>query len=124
MGELRPRRSRTVAVTIAATLVALAGLTGCGGSSRKKDQKTTSTRARTTTRAQVRLPIATVQDVGDGGSGPEPMVVSIYDLRRNGPFVTLDFGIRCENPSTGCDAGTLFAFVTLREENTAATIKT
>ncbi|HKO29088.1 MAG TPA: OmpA family protein [Solirubrobacteraceae bacterium] len=51
------------------------------------------------------------------------MTVSIYDLRRDGPFVTLDFGIRCENPSDGCGAGTLFAFVSLRQENTADTIK-
>ena len=61
--------------------------------------------------------------MGDGAGGPEPMVVSIYDLRRDGPFVTLDFGIRCENPSAGCDAGSLFAFVSLRQANTPATIK-
>lgn len=51
------------------------------------------------------------------------MTVSIYDLRRNGPFVTLDFGVRCDNPSDGCGAGSLFAFDTLQEENTPDTIK-
>jgi OmpA-OmpF porin, OOP family len=61
--------------------------------------------------------------VGAGAPGPEPMTVSIYDLRRNGPFVTLDFSIRCDTPSDGCDAGSLFAFVSLRQENTPDTIK-
>lgn len=61
--------------------------------------------------------------MGDG-SGPEPMTVSIYDLRRDGPsFVTLDFGIRCDTPSDGCGAGSLFAFDTLQQENTPDTIK-
>lgn len=48
--------------------------------------------------------------------------MSIYDLRRNGPFVTLDFGVKCEN-SGGCGVGSDFAFVTLRDENTPSTIK-
>jgi outer membrane protein OmpA-like peptidoglycan-associated protein len=61
--------------------------------------------------------------VGDGTGGPQPMTVSIYDLRRTGPFVTLDFGIRCDTPSDGCSAGSLFAFDTLQEENTPDTIK-
>ncbi|MBV9606256.1 MAG: OmpA family protein, partial [Solirubrobacterales bacterium] len=51
------------------------------------------------------------------------MTVSIYDLRRSGPFVTLDFGIKCET-SSGCGVGSAFAFVTLRDENTPDTIKT
>jgi outer membrane protein OmpA-like peptidoglycan-associated protein len=60
--------------------------------------------------------------VGDGALGAEPLKVSIYDLRRNGPFVTLDFGITCENAG-GCGVGSDFAFVTLRDENTPSTIK-
>ena len=35
------------------------------------------------------------QDVADGSQGPEKMRLTIYDLRRQGPYVVLDFGITC-----------------------------
>jgi outer membrane protein OmpA-like peptidoglycan-associated protein len=106
---------------IAAVLVS-AALAACGGSSHKSHTtRTASTTTRSTTSRTV-APIATAQGVGDGALGAEPLKVSIYDLRRSGPFVTLDFGITCENQS-GCGVGSDFAFVTLRDENTPSTIK-
>ena len=52
--------------------------------------------------------IATVDDFAAASGGtpsyPDHLRVSIYDLRRSGPFVVLDFGVRCvQSPSPdGC----------------------
>src|SRR5690242_3452262 len=107
---------------IAAALLS-AVLAACGGSSHhSQSTRTASTTHATTTVSHTVQPIATAQGVGDGALGAEPAKVSIYDLRRSGPFVTLDFGVTCENPS-GCGVGSDFAFVTLSDENTPSTIK-
>lgn len=41
-----------------------------------------------------------MDDYADGSRGPDHFRVAIYDLRRTGAYVTLDFGIRCV--STSC----------------------
>lgn len=45
-------------------------------------------------------------------SGLQPFGVTIFDLRRDGPFLVLDFGLRCRlpgvGPGTGCGTGTTF----------------
>ena len=42
-------------------------------------------------------------------NGPNPFQVTIYDLRRNGPFLVLDFGVKCLVPNPGCSLITAFA---------------
>ena len=85
-------------------------LAACGGSQHKKTTRTTSTTTRSTQTQPVNHVVATVTDVADGSQGPEKMRLTIYDLRRQGPYVVLDFGITClESPSTGCDMEFPFA---------------
>lgn len=85
-----------------------ATLAGCGGSSHTKTTRSTSASTKTTHTQPVNRAVATVTDVSDGSQGPEKMRLTIYDLRRQGPYVVLDFGITCLDASAGCD--TEFAF--------------
>ncbi|HJS95832.1 MAG TPA: OmpA family protein [Solirubrobacteraceae bacterium] len=101
---------RWAAVCIA-VVVALAG---CGGSSHKHSTTTadkTKTKTSATNRpAPAAKPIAVVDDVVVGGLGPEHMRIPIYDLRREGPYVVLDFGIKClDQTATGCNQELDFA---------------
>jgi len=90
--------------------VCAATLAGCGGSQHKMATSTTSTATGPTHAKPVNHAVATVTDVADGGQGPEKMRLTIYDLRRQGPYVVLDFGVTClEDPSTGCDLEFAFA---------------
>ena len=78
-------------------------LAGCGGSARHRSHTTTthvSTRGSTGT---VVHPVATVDDFAAGSGGqPDHLRVSIYDIRRSGPFVVVDFGVRCVQASDSC----------------------
>jgi outer membrane protein OmpA-like peptidoglycan-associated protein len=100
-------------ITAVPALLASLALGACGGSSKSshssahtgnRTTRTTTTAATTPVASQ---PIVTVnayeQDVQ-----LEPYRLSIYDLRREGPYVVLDFGIVCEASSNGC--GTRFDF--------------
>ncbi len=96
---------------LAVSLVALGGLSGCGGSSKKKTTTTTQPRTTTTTsggsptKAKGLVTANAVVDSGDGGSGPDQMRITIYDLRRQGPFVVLDFSFTCEHSGIGSTCG-------------------
>ena len=115
MARARPaERSSSVGPARAAALVllvvALVGsLAGCGGSSHKQTHSTStaSTSATTKPPAPVIKPIAAGEDVTEPGG--DHVRVTIYDLRRSGAFVTLDFGITCENPTAGCTTVNEFA---------------
>jgi outer membrane protein OmpA-like peptidoglycan-associated protein len=100
------RRYQVWTAAVAAVVV----LAGCGSSHHKS---ATSTSAKTTTTthraATTDKPIATVRDVAVGAGGPEYMRLSIYDLRRAGPYVVLDFGITCLISGSGCDQELDFA---------------
>jgi outer membrane protein OmpA-like peptidoglycan-associated protein len=107
------RRRRNVCL-IAVSLVALAGmLAGCGGSGHKKQGSTAAQRTTTSTTktqpAQTRLRgIATFSYVEDEDFyAPSPWRVTIYDLRRWGPYVTLDFGARCLDKA-GCEGNAFY----------------
>ena len=54
--------------------------------------------------------LITASDVtgGGGNSPPDQYHITIYDLRRSGPYVTLDFGITCAVSPGSC--GSQFAF--------------
>jgi OmpA-OmpF porin, OOP family len=89
-------------VTLAVALLSLA-IAACGGTQKHSagdSQGTTSTAK--TVRVAPPKPIATVDDTTLGVNKPVPLQVSIYDLRRDGPFLVLDFGIRCLTPTSGC----------------------
>jgi hypothetical protein len=43
-------------------------------------------------------------DAVEQGAHLEPYRLTIYDLRREGPYVVLDFGIACRVPGGGCDS--------------------
>ena len=105
------RRNRCI--TWALTMLASVALGACGGSSTRshshtaQQQTTSSTTHTATTPAAVR-PIVTV-DAYEQETDLRHYRISIYDLRREGPYVVLDFGITCEEPtSIGC--GTRFDF--------------
>jgi outer membrane protein OmpA-like peptidoglycan-associated protein len=98
----------------AAVCIAVGALAGCGGSGHKHSTSTT-TKTQTKTTATQRpataaKPIAVVEDVVVGGLGPEHMRIPIYDLRREGPYVVLDFGIKClDQTAGGCNQELDFA---------------
>jgi outer membrane protein OmpA-like peptidoglycan-associated protein len=96
---------------LAATLLAVGGLSGCGGSSKKKTSTATQSRSATTTsggstaKAKALATANAVVDAGDGQPGPDQMRITIYDLRSQGPFVVLDFSFACTQGGVGstCD---------------------
>jgi outer membrane protein OmpA-like peptidoglycan-associated protein len=110
------RLSRGVLLALICLLGCGAALAGCGGSSHPKRTTTTSTptaSARTTTstttpnRAAARG-IVTFTYVQDQDTYQQSYSrVTIYDLRRSGPYVTLDFGQKCLT-SSGC-SGVFFS---------------
>ncbi len=101
-------RNRFAVVALA--VLASVALGACGGSSKHShssdhpaQKQTTSTTTSTATTPAASRPIVTV-DAVQQGEHLARYRLSIYDLRREGPYVVLDFGIRCEEPSSiGCD---------------------
>lgn len=131
----RRRRRRWQAGAVAATLVVvalvaatLAGVWSSGSTngpgglaarhSTSTTPPTTANRATRTTQpsAGTGSPqsrgVITADDVtgGVGGDQPDHYRLTIYDLRRWGPYVTLDFGIACTKATSGsCDTESDFA---------------
>jgi outer membrane protein OmpA-like peptidoglycan-associated protein len=94
---------RRVAYIALVSVGLLAGtLAGCGGSQKQHSSDTTTNRTATTRAPTPAKPIATVQDTAIGQNQPNRFRVSIYDLRRDGPFLVLDFGVKCLTPNPGC----------------------
>lgn len=104
-------RYRCMAGTLA--ILATFALAACGGSSKHTQStvqagKSQTTRSTTTTTAVASRPLVTV-DAFEQEVHLAHYRFSVYDLRREGPYVVLDFGIVCEEPtSVGC--GTHFDF--------------
>ena len=99
-------------IWVALAMLASVALVACGGSSKSSHSSTNAgkqpTTRSTTTTATVPVdshPLATAYGV-QHGDFPQPYRVSIYDLRRVGPYVVLDFGITCG--SKGCGTGSSF----------------
>ena len=96
-----------------AIVVSLAlALAACGGGSKKSSGSATGTTTSTKHTATFTPPkaIATVYDTTLGDRSSIPFQVSVYDLRRDGPFLVLDFGIRCLLPAnSGCSVLDAFA---------------
>jgi outer membrane protein OmpA-like peptidoglycan-associated protein len=93
-------------------IVAALTLTGCGGGAKRKTVRSKPPATRTTrssTTSPARLPGVVSFDYYDdqGLFGADLWRVTIYDLRRNGPFVTLDFGAHCLDRQT-CSGGAFF----------------
>ena len=85
-------------------------LAGCGGSHHKTASTTTASPAtRTTTTATAATPLVTVPALINDGNKAEHLRLAIYDLRREGPYVVLDFGITCLETSTPCNTELDFA---------------
>jgi OOP family OmpA-OmpF porin len=104
----RIRRSTALALFL---VLACAALTACGGGT-----NTTSSRTQTAAGSggagsggHGPTAIATAQSALANSNSPQQYRVSIYDLRRDGPFVVLDFGLTCLTPSTGCDTYDTFS---------------
>jgi outer membrane protein OmpA-like peptidoglycan-associated protein len=101
-------------IPVALAVLASLALGACGGSSKHSHssdhpgtQKTSTTTKSATTPAASR-PLVTV-DAYEQETDLRHYRIAIYDLRREGPYVVLDFGITCEEPtSIGC--GTHFDF--------------
>jgi OmpA-OmpF porin, OOP family len=93
-------------IWVALAMLASVALAACGGSSKSSQstgagkQPTTRSTTTTATTAVTSRPLVTVDGV-QHGEYPQPYRVLIYDLRREGPYVVLDFGIVCG--SRGCD---------------------
>lgn len=106
-------RNRRLAVALA--ILASVALAACGGSSKRSHssgqagkQQTTPSTTTTTTAPAASRPLVTV-DAVEQGTQLTHYRLSIYDLRREGQYVVLDFGIVCQEPtSVGC--GTRFDF--------------
>lgn len=98
-------------ITALLVLALCGALASCGGGARKKSHTTTSAHGTTTTSAPPSSkPLVTFDESAATSNGPLNMRVAIYDLRRNGPYLVLDFGIAClESSSTGCQPIDTFA---------------
>ena len=95
---------------LAAACVLALVLAGCGGGSHKKTSRSSTARSTsTTTTGATAKPVASGYYTAPWINGPNSYKVSIYDLRRDGPFLVLDFGIRCLNPSQGCQTDRAFS---------------
>ena len=94
---------------MAACVLAVA-LAGCGGGSHKTTSHSNTTAATSTsTTGGTAKPVASGYYTAPWINGPNSYKVSIYDLRRDGPFLTLDFKGTCV--SQGCTDGfSAFAF--------------
>jgi outer membrane protein OmpA-like peptidoglycan-associated protein len=101
---------------LAVALLSVVVLAGCGGSSAARHSSghvrstgSSTARAKSTVAVSPKAIVA-VDDVQPGGDPTsthpaEHARVTIYDLRRYGPFVILDLGIRCLEPAGGsCDS--------------------
>lgn len=99
-------------------------LSGCGGANKRSDQPSSSTSAHassaSTSTASPPRALATVDDTAVGQNGPERYQVSLYDLRRDGPFLVLDFGLVCLTPSTSSGCGLAFTFAPGQENDPLA----
>jgi outer membrane protein OmpA-like peptidoglycan-associated protein len=107
-------RNRSLAVGLA-TLASLA-LAGCGGSSKSSHSSSHAVKQRakhTATR-----PLMTLDAVQQGAHLMHYRL-TIYDLRREGPYVVLDFGIACQVPGGGCDSRFDFSLPLGSPEGTA-----
>ena len=88
---------------LALALLTSVALGACGGSS-KGPHGSSHTRAQpTATTATTGRPLVTI-DAVQQGEHLQPYRLTIYDLRREGPYVVLDFGIACQVPGGGCDS--------------------
>ena len=100
---------RTRGTAVALTVVMAFALGACGGSSKHShssdpgNQATTRSTTKTATAPVASRPLVTV-DAVQQAPHLQHYRLMIYDLRREGPYVVLDFGIRCqEAASVGCD---------------------
>jgi outer membrane protein OmpA-like peptidoglycan-associated protein len=113
--SIQGRVRRSVCLISIGVLALACLLAACGGSSHKKQSTTTATRAKTTsttTDSAAQQPhlrgIATFSYLEDEDFyAPSPWRVTIYDLRRWGPYVTLDFGAKCLDNS-GCEGNAFY----------------
>jgi outer membrane protein OmpA-like peptidoglycan-associated protein len=102
-------------IPMALAMLTSVALGACGGSSKSSStsdragkQPTTRSTTKTATAPVASRPLVTV-DAYEQEPGLHHSRISIYDLRREGPYVVLDFGLVCEeSTSTGC--GTRFPF--------------
>jgi len=95
---------RRVFWTAPALLFATVVLAGCGGSSHKQTRTSggsTGSASKTTSTTPSVKGLATVDDYTYAGPEADHLRVTIYDLRRSGPFVILDFGVVCVQPTSG-----------------------
>lgn len=115
-----PKVAGPLALTVAVLLAAVA-LAGCGGGSHKHagNTRTSSSATGTSTSpvgASIRKGFATFDFVLQGTS--QKMRVTVYDLRRSGPFVILDFSLACLT-SDVCASGGVFASPNCTSDETA-----
>jgi outer membrane protein OmpA-like peptidoglycan-associated protein len=106
---------RNLCLVLALGLLASLALAACGGSSKSSHssdtaakQPTTRTASKTATAPVASRPLVTV-DAYEHEIGLRHYRISIYDLRREGPYVVLDFGLVCADTSNG-GCGTHFDF--------------
>lgn len=111
-GRARPAIARAGVIGFVLAGALSLTLAGCGGG-QKKHSATSTTKATTGSTTTTSTPpkaIASLRDTTLGGNGPIPFQVSIYDLRRDGPFLVLDFGVKCLLPANhGCQTFGAFA---------------
>ncbi len=118
---------------VALGVVALAGVIaivvllsqGGGSTSKHRARATAAGRRKAKAAGVTRIrPIAVVDDLTSTGQNEDPdsVKVNIYDLRRQGPFVVLDFGIVCPPPmpSDGCNGEFMFGYSTSQGHNSDA----
>jgi outer membrane protein OmpA-like peptidoglycan-associated protein len=114
-----------IAVVAVAGLIAVVVLLSHGGGSASKHPAgAPAARRRTAKAGRVHTirPIATIDDVTSTGDNEDPVsvTVNIYDLRRQGPFVVLDFGLVCPTPGAGCSAPFMFEYSPSQGQNSDA----
>src|SRR5690242_14731318 len=95
------------AALLALGVLGIAILAGCGGSSHKSSSKSgsSSSGSKTTGKGTTTVrPVATLSDTAGLRVGEQDSLrLTVYGLRRTGPFVTLDFGVVCSGQGDECN---------------------
>jgi outer membrane protein OmpA-like peptidoglycan-associated protein len=112
--ERRARTGKLSAWPAAVGLIIVLVLAGCGGakkhsstqSSKSTSSAPSATASTTTSTTPPATPaVAPFPYVADSVNSPgvDQLRVAIYDLRRTGPFLTLDFSVTCLSAGGNCD---------------------
>lgn len=120
MGKTTLNRWVRLGGLLALVVVAVA-VAGCGGTKHKSTHTgSPGSSGGTTSSASPPRGIATATDVVPGNGGNDRLRLTIYDLRREGAFMVLDFGFQCLSaPNSSCSPWSDFPLPEMQQSSMA-----